>query len=91
MVAPHFEYLRLRETEEARHVSYRDLFKQHIPEQNINDIRGATNKSWVLGNDRFKQRIQDQLNRLVESKARGGDRKSERYKTNHLTVRSLEN
>jgi hypothetical protein len=29
-----------------------------------------------------KQRVQDQLNRRVEPKARGGDRKSDQYKAN---------
>ena len=43
------------------------------------EIREATNKAWVLGNDRFKQRIQEQLGRRVEPKARGGDRKSEQF------------
>ncbi|ESS74150.1 hypothetical protein MGMO_1c00050 [Methyloglobulus morosus KoM1] len=56
------------------------LYLKGIPEQSINDIRAATNKSWVLGNDRFRQRIQVQLNRRAEPKARGGDRKSEQYK-----------
>ena len=30
----------------------------------------TTNKAWVLGNDRFKQRIQKKLDRRVEPKAK---------------------
>ncbi|NOT12891.1 MAG: transposase [Methylococcaceae bacterium] len=82
LVAPHFEYSCLGESEEARHAAYRDLFKHQLSENAIVDIREATNKSWVLGNDHFKQRIQDQLNRQIEPKARGGDRKSQQFKAN---------
>ncbi len=84
LVAPHVEYLRLGASEATRQSAYRDLFKHHIPEESINDIRDATNKAWVLGNDRFKQCIQDQLGRRVEPKTKGGDRKSERYKADRI-------
>jgi putative transposase len=82
LVVPHPEYLRLGESNEVRQAAYRELFKQHLSENSISEIREATNKAWVLGNDRFKQRIQDQLGRRVESKARGGYRKSEQFKSN---------
>jgi putative transposase len=72
----------LGESNEARQAAYRELFKHHIPEISITEIREATNKAWVLGNDRFKQRIQEQLGRRVEPKARGGDRKSEPFYAN---------
>ena len=82
MVVPHPEYLSLGETNEARQTSYRDLFKYQLSENSIAEIREATNKAWVLGNDQFKQRIQEQLGRRVEPKARGGDRKSEQFNAN---------
>jgi putative transposase len=72
----------LGDSNEARQVAYGELFKQHLSENSIAEIRDATNKAWVLGNDRFKQRIQEQLGRRVEPKARGGDRKSEQFITN---------
>lgn len=79
-VTPHREYLRLGKTEQARQAAYRQLFKHRIPESNLEEIRAATNKAWVLGNDRFKQRIQKQLARRVAPSARGGDRKSEKFR-----------
>jgi putative transposase len=79
LLVPHLEYLRLGESNEARRAAYRDLFKQQLFENSIAEIREATNKAWVLGNDRFKQRIQEQLGRRVEPKPRGGDRKSEQF------------
>ena len=82
LVAPHIEYLRLGKTNEERRAAYRQLFKHHIAESSLNEIRDSTNKAWVLGNDRFKQRIQKQLERRVEPNAKGGDRKSEKFRVN---------
>jgi putative transposase len=83
-VVPHHEYLRLAESNEARQAAYRALFKRQLSENTITDIREATNKAWVLGNDQFKQRIQEQLGRRVEPKARGGDRKSKLFNSNRV-------
>jgi len=82
LVVPHPEYLRLGVSNEARQAAYRELFKYQLSENCINEIREATNKAWMLGNDRFKQRIQKQLGRRIEPKARGGDRKSEQFNAN---------
>ena len=82
LVTPHLEYRRLGKTAEERKAAYRQLFKHRIPVVGLAEIREATNKAWVLGSDRFKQRIQAKLDRRVEPKARGGDRKSEKFKQN---------
>ncbi len=50
----------------------------------ISEIRAAANKAWVLGNDRFKQRIQNKLGRRIEPKPKGGDRKSEQFRINRV-------
>lgn len=55
------------------------VYNHHIIK--IKGHRHAPNKAWVLGSDRFKQQIQKQLERRVEPAARGGDRKSEQFKT----------
>ena len=41
-----------------RRAGYRELFRTHIPEIELNAMREATNKAWVLGNDRFKEKVQ---------------------------------
>jgi putative transposase len=82
LVTPQLEYQRLGKTDEDRQAAYRQLFKHHIAESGLNEIRDATNKAWVLGDDRFKQRIQRQLERRVEPNAKGGDRKSEKFTIN---------
>lgn len=85
LVSPHLEYMRLGKTVEARQAAYRQLFKYHIAESSMDEIREATNKAWVLGNDRFKKRIQKQLERRVEPSARGGDRKSEKFRNDQIS------
>jgi putative transposase len=46
----------------------------------LGEIRESTNKAWVLGSDQFKKKIARKINRPVQSKGHGGDRKSEDYK-----------
>lgn len=84
LITPHLEYRRLGKTKEDRQAAYRQLFKHRIPEQAMKEIRDTTNKAWVLGSDRFRQRIQKLLERRVEPRARGGDRKSEQFKINRV-------
>jgi putative transposase len=84
LVTPHLEYRRLGKTAEERQAVYCQLFKHRIPEASLAEIREATNKAWVLGNDRFKQCIQAKLARKVEPKARGGDRKFEKFRINRV-------
>lgn len=80
LIAPHPLYRRLGRTETARQPAYRQLFKARIAEKTLSEIREATNKAWVLGNDRFKDKIEAQLARQAAPRARGGDRKSEEYR-----------
>lgn len=84
LISPHMQYRRLGKTDEERQAAYRQLFRHHIPEASLSEIREATNKAWVLGNDRFKERIQKQLERRVVPAARGGDRKSEKFRINRV-------
>lgn len=81
LITPYLEYRRLGKTDQARQAAYRQLFKHHIPERDIIEIREATNKAWALGSDRFKERTAQQLARRVQPSARGGDRKSEKFKS----------
>jgi putative transposase len=82
LVTPYLEYLNLGKTAEARQAAYRQLFKYHITERSVAEMRNATNKAGVLGNDRFKQCIQRQTERRIEPSPKGGDRKSEQFRIN---------
>lgn len=90
LVVPHIEYMRLGLFPDVRQTEYRKLFKQHISETSLNEIREATNKSWVLGSDRFKNRVQKKLDRPVEPSAKGGDRKSLQYHIENDLVAFIE-
>lgn len=82
LISSHGEYRRLGGTEAERQSAYRQLFRARIPDKTLDEIRSATNKAWVLGNDRFRERIAKQLNRRVAPAVRGGDRKSKAYRDN---------
>ncbi len=80
LVVAHGVYKRLGKTKQERCESYRALFEVAVPQKTIEEIREATNKSWVLGSEYFKEKIKDKINRPMNQRARGGDRKSKIYK-----------
>jgi len=82
MISPHDLYLQLGDNDDARQANYRALFDVPIETRELDEIRHATNKSWVLGSDKFKERIEAVSARQVQPKARGGDRKSKQYRDN---------
>ena len=49
-----------------------------------NTINHGYLKSWVFGSDYFKQKISDKINRPIEPKQRGGDRKSGKFKNDPI-------
>jgi putative transposase len=67
-------YLQLGETLAQRLAAYRALFKSRISDKTLDEIRACTNKAWVLGNDRFREKIELQLNRRGTPLPRGGVR-----------------
>jgi putative transposase len=80
LVKQHPLYLSLGSNDTQRQENYRELFKPEIPEYTLEQIRNACNKSWVLGDDRFKKQIEAQLGRALLPFPRGGDRKSGKTK-----------
>ena len=59
MWQPHTEYLALGNSKQSRLSAYRRLFAQELPAKLITDIRAASNTGLVLGNDRFKQEVEE--------------------------------
>ncbi len=80
LLTPHGTYKSLGRDFSQRQANYFALFDHHIPKQTLEEIRNATNKAWVLGDDRFKYKIEALINRQVQPKARGGDKRSQKYK-----------
>ena len=80
LLTPHALYLQLGKTEAERQDAYRSLFRGKMPERELMTIREATNKAWVLGDDRFKAKIEAKTGRRAVPLGRGGDRKSAEYR-----------
>ncbi len=57
LVTPHAQYRRLGQSATARQAAYRQLFRAQIAGADLEAIREATNKAWVLGGDRFKAKM----------------------------------
>jgi putative transposase len=79
LMTPHPVYMALGNKVEARLENYRKLFDGVISDSALDEIREATNKSWVLGSEKFKEQVESAANRRIESWGRGGDRKSANY------------
>jgi putative transposase len=58
MGQPHPVYLALGNCEHSRLSAYRQLFVQQISAKLITDRRNALNTGLVLGNDRFRQEVE---------------------------------
>lgn len=80
LVSPHAVYLRLGSSARARRETYRRGFAVPCSETFLQRVREATNKAWVLGDDRFCEHVEQRLNRRARPRARGGDRRSAAYR-----------
>jgi putative transposase len=71
LVTPHSLYRRLGSTDEERQSAYRQLFRAQIPKTDVNAIRDATNKGWVLGDSRFSAKVEALTERRAMPLPRG--------------------
>lgn len=69
--SPHRVYQDLGKSPMERARAYRSLFRGHLDEKLLHDIRQATQQGMVLGNDRFKQEIERLSGRRVTILKRG--------------------
>lgn len=75
VVTDHERYLALGQSAEERQHSYRELFGYPLDHREIHGIREALNQCRVLGSDRFKDEIEQQLKRRVRPGKPGRPRK----------------
>ena len=73
---PHIEYLALGATEKSRQAAYRQFFTRQIPGEVITDIRDALNTGLVLGNNRFREHVEE-LTGVRQHHLKRGPRKVE--------------
>ena len=84
IITPHAKYLSLGQPGVSCIEAYRDLFINPLNEKIVDEITEATDKSWVLGSNDFKQEIEKLLNRRSSPKPRGGDRKSSNWQSSNV-------
>ena len=78
LLTPHEEYLRLGRNDQDRREAYRALFRAHVDEALMEEIRDATNGNFVLGGKRFQDQIAAALwRRVVRGKAGRPPRKEQ--------------
>jgi putative transposase len=65
LITPHGMHQRLGQSTGSRLEAYRGLFKAHIDDDALNEIRSATNGNYVLGSERFQAEIGQMLGRRV--------------------------
>jgi putative transposase len=58
LVTPHDVYQRLSPSPEGRTEAYLALFQTALPDGEIDAVRYATNRNWVLGDETFTRRIE---------------------------------
>ena len=74
LISPHPLYLALRRTAAARLEAYRALFRAHLEQSAIDDIRLALNQNQPLGNSRFYSRIARMTGERRQARPRGRPR-----------------
>lgn len=75
LVTPHESYLELGQTAASRQHAYRELFRQSLEPEQVHYIRAAVQTGTPLGNDRFREQIENQLKRKVGHARRGRPKK----------------
>ena len=73
-LTPHPLYLALGRTDKERQAAYRELFRSHLDQVAIDDIRLALNQNQPLGNERFLARIEKVTGVRREARPRGRPR-----------------
>lgn len=76
VLAPHPLYLALGGTPQARQQAYRELFREAISVGDLGSIRTAITQGLPLGNRRFKEHVNQQLDRKVNYRPKGRPRKN---------------
>lgn len=75
LISDHELYGALGKNDEIRQAAYRALFKAHVGEATLNEIRDATNKGWALGNDQFMEKISMAVSRRAAPLPKGRHKK----------------
>lgn len=75
VVSPHRNYMALGRSDDERAQAYRELFRRQMDDAILHDIRESTNQCRVLGNERFRNEIEQALQIKTAPGKRGRPRK----------------
>lgn len=75
LVKLHNLYWQLGRSTLERRTAYRQLFRSAICDTDLGAIRKNTNKAWVLGNDRFREKVEQLTGRRTKEKPKGRPKK----------------
>lgn len=75
LITPHAIYMSLGKTEASRLTAYKELFKAHLDKEMLEEIRSAWQTGTPLGNDHFRQKVEDKLECKVGQARRGRPKK----------------
>jgi putative transposase len=87
LLSPHDEYLGLGKEQHERQAAYRELLAS-LSEDQIGEIRAATNAGFPLGSDGFKRAVSRALGRRVERGPPAGQRRQERATSSSISFRN---
>lgn len=71
LLSPHPLFNALGENDEARQSVYRDLFRENVNGKLLGEIRQASNKGLVLGDDRFVEEVEIITGKVLKVGKRG--------------------
>lgn len=75
LITPHPIYERLGRDAAARQVAYRELFRQSLDPETVDEIRRGTNGNFAVGGERFAAQIEKALGRRAAPGQSGRPRK----------------
>jgi putative transposase len=71
VVMSHCLYHKLGRTKDLRQSAYVELFKAHVDDFDLSEIRNAWQTGTPLGNDYFRQKVESKLGCIVGQSRRG--------------------
>ena len=75
LLTPHREVLGLANCDAERHKVYRSLFNHALSTKTLDEIRQSLERNHVLGDERFRAKVERMLNRRIGTGRRGRPRK----------------
>lgn len=75
LLRPHADYLALGDSAASRQHAYRELFRNVLDAGHMHSIRAAVQTGTPLGNDRFREQVEETLQQKVGQARRGRPRR----------------